>query len=52
MLTGRNFPIQAIGAEIIRVACILLSENNIKIVAPVHDAVMIECDEKAADKER
>jgi hypothetical protein len=33
------------------VACILLSENKIKIVAPVHDALMIECDEKMADKE-
>lgn len=51
MLTVRNFPIQATGAEILRVACILLSENNIKIVAPVHDAVMIECDERMADKE-
>jgi DNA polymerase-1 len=51
MLTVRNFQIQATGAEIIRVACILLSENKIKIVAPVHDALMIECDEKAADKE-
>jgi DNA polymerase I len=51
MLTVRNFPIQATGAEILRVACILLSENNTKIVAPVHDAVMIECDEKVADKE-
>ena len=51
MLTVRNFPIQATGAEILKVACILLSENNIKIVAPVHDVVMIECDEKVADKE-
>jgi len=51
MLTVRNFPIQATGAEILRVACILLSENKIKIVAPVHDALMIECDEKGADKE-
>jgi DNA polymerase I-like protein with 3'-5' exonuclease and polymerase domains len=49
MLTVRNFPIQATGAEILRVACILLSENKIKIVAPVHDALMIECDEKAAE---
>jgi DNA polymerase-1 len=51
MLTVQNFPIQATGGEILRVACILLSENQIKIVAPVHDAVMIECDEKVADKE-
>ena len=51
MLTVRNFPIQATGAEILKVACILLSENKIKIVAPVHDALMIECDEKGTDKE-
>jgi DNA polymerase I len=51
MLTVRNFPIQATGAEILRVAYILFSENKIKIVAPVHDALMIECDEKVADKE-
>lgn len=51
MLTVQNFPIQATGAEILRVACILLSENNIKIVAPVHDAVMIEVEEINADTE-
>lgn len=51
MLTVRNFPIQATGAEILRVACILLVENNIKIIAPVHDAIMIECKEETADFE-
>mgnify|MGYP001368765292 CR=1 FL=1 len=51
MLTVRNFPIQATGAEILRVACILLMEHNIKIVAPVHDAIMIECKEEVAEDE-
>jgi len=51
MLTVRNFPIQATGAEILRVSCILLNENNIKLIAPIHDAVMIECDEETADEE-
>src|ERR1035437_5208566 len=51
MLTVRNFLIQATGAVILRVAYILLSASKIKIVAPVHDALMIECDEKVVDKE-
>ena len=51
MLTVKNFPIQATGAEIQRVACILLTENNIKLIAPIHDAVMIECEEETADEE-
>lgn len=42
-LTICNFPVQATGAEILRVACIKLYENDIKILAPVHDAVLIEC---------
>ncbi|KKG31043.1 hypothetical protein DU38_05225 [Methanosarcina mazei] len=51
MLTVKNFPIQATGAEILRVACIRLIENNIKLIAPIHDAVMIECDEETAAEE-
>ena len=37
-----NWPIQATGAEILRVALILLVEAGISVVATVHDAVMIE----------
>ena len=37
-----NFPMQAHGAEILRVACILGVEAGIRICAPVHDAVLIE----------
>jgi DNA polymerase I len=36
-----NFPMQANGAEMLRLACCLGTERNIEIVAPVHDAVMI-----------
>jgi DNA polymerase I-like protein with 3'-5' exonuclease and polymerase domains len=39
----RNFPMQANGAEMLRVACILGTENGIRICAPVHDAVLVEC---------
>lgn len=42
--TVRNFPIQSTGAEILHVACILAERRGIKIVAPVHDALMAECD--------
>ena len=38
----RNFPMQANGAEIFRLACILATEGKIKICAPVHDALLIE----------
>ena len=38
----RNFPMQANGAEMLRIACIGLVEANIRICAPVHDALLIE----------
>lgn len=38
----RNFPMQANGAEMLRLACCLATEAGIQVVAPVHDAVLIE----------
>jgi DNA polymerase-1 len=38
----RNWPIQAAGADILRIACILAVRHGIKLLAPVHDAVLIE----------
>ncbi len=38
----KNFPVQANGAEMLRIACIMAEKENIKICAPVHDAVLIE----------
>ena len=38
----RNFPMQANGAEMLRIACILLMEADIRVCAPVHDALLIE----------
>jgi hypothetical protein len=38
----RNFPMQANGAEMLRLACCLAVEAGIRVVAPVHDAVLIE----------
>jgi DNA polymerase-1 len=38
----RNFPMQANGAEMLRIACILLTEAGIRVCASVHDALLIE----------
>ncbi len=40
--TVRNFPLQANGAEILRLACCLATEAGIAVCAPVHDALLIE----------
>jgi DNA polymerase-1 len=37
-----NFPCQANGAEMLRLACCLATERGIQVCAPVHDAVLIE----------
>jgi DNA polymerase-1 len=36
-----NFPMQANGAEMLRIACCLGVERGIEVCAPVHDAVLI-----------
>jgi DNA polymerase I-like protein with 3'-5' exonuclease and polymerase domains len=38
----RNFPMQAHGAEMLRLACCLATEAGITVCAPVHDALLIE----------
>ena len=38
----RNWPVQAAGADILRIACILAARHGIKLLAPIHDAVLIE----------
>jgi hypothetical protein len=38
----RNWPVQATGADILRIACILSNRRGIRLLAPVHDAVLIE----------
>ena len=37
-----NFPCQANGAEMLRLACCMLVEAGIGLCAPIHDAVLIE----------
>jgi uncharacterized protein (DUF3820 family) len=38
----RNFPMQANGAEMLRLACCLATEAGIAVCAPVHDALLVE----------
>jgi hypothetical protein len=37
----RNFPMQANGAEMLRLACIFAIERKVEVCAPVHDALLI-----------
>ena len=37
----RNFPMQANGAEMLRLACCFAVEQGIRVCAPVHDAILI-----------
>jgi len=40
--TLRNFPMQANGAEMLRIACCQIANTGIALCAPVHDAILIE----------
>ena len=37
-----NFPMQANGADMLRLACCLATERGIAVCAPVHDALLVE----------
>jgi hypothetical protein len=47
--TVKNFPMQGFGAEILRATCVLAEGRGIELVAPVHDALMAECDDRDVD---
>jgi DNA polymerase family A len=40
--TLRNYPMQANGAEMLRLACCLATERGVAVCAPIHDAILIE----------
>jgi hypothetical protein len=40
--TLANFPMQANGAEMLRLACCYAVDRDLPIVAPIHDAVLVE----------
>ena len=42
---------QANGAEMLRIACILLTEAGIRVCAPVHDALLIEAPLERLDRD-
>jgi hypothetical protein len=46
----RNFPCQANGAEMMRLACSLATERGVSVVAPVHDALLVEGSADAIDE--
>jgi DNA polymerase I len=43
-----NWPMQSHGAEILRLACVRLHTAGLAVIAPVHDAVLVEVDEDVA----
>lgn len=45
----RNFLLQANGAEMLRLACILAAERNLPVCCPVHDALLVEAPVGAID---
>ena len=49
--TFLNWPMQAHGAEMMRIACILAVERGIKLCAPIHDALLIEAHSDQIDSE-
>lgn len=49
--TLQNWPMQAHGAEILRLAICLCLENNIKVIAPIHDAILIEAPIERIEKD-
>jgi hypothetical protein len=40
----RNFSCQANGAEMLRLACCLATERGLQVIAPVHDALVVEAE--------
>lgn len=48
--TIANFPIQANGAEMLRLAIIFATQKGVKVCAPVHDALLIEANESEIDQ--
>lgn len=46
----RNFPLQANGGEMLRLACCLTTERGIRVCCPVHDALLIEAPSDEIDE--
>ena len=48
--TFLNWPMQAHGAEMMRLACCLATEGGLKICAPIHDALLLEAPTELIDE--
>jgi hypothetical protein len=46
----RNYPCQGNGAEMMRLACSLATERGISVIAPVHDALLVEGPDDTIDE--
>jgi|HubBroStandDraft_6_1064221.scaffolds.fasta_scaffold14553_2 DNA polymerase-1 len=46
----RNWPVQSTGAVLLRLAIVLAAHKGVRIIAPVHDAIMIEAREEEIDE--
>jgi len=46
----QNFPMQAVGAEMLRLACIYARDEGVQVIMPVHDALLIEAPIKSLDE--
>jgi hypothetical protein len=49
--TVTNFPMQANGAEILRLACAIAYEDGLAIAAPLHDAILLEAPLEDLDRD-
>ena len=47
--TIRNFPMQSTGSMILHTACLLAERRGVEIVAPIHDAFVVQCDARDVD---
>ena len=47
----QNFPCQANGAEMLRLACVMAHQAGLKIIAPVHDAILLEAPLETFDQD-
>jgi DNA polymerase I-like protein with 3'-5' exonuclease and polymerase domains len=50
-MTLGNFLMQSTGADILRIACYMLSEKGYQVIAPVHDAVLTEVNAETANQD-
>ena len=49
--TIQNYPMQANGAEMLRLACAMAHEEGLALIAPVHDAILLEAPLETLDRD-